>query len=167
MPGTRRMVTAAIVVVGAWAAVAVAQDTAEENLAGVFALSWFAGSWSTRGEETEAEETWMPPKAGLLLGIHRSVTPSGRVVFEYLRIEERPDGVFYMASPMGREATPFRLTELTEDRAVFENPEHDFPKRIIYRREGADTLHARVEGEHDGETGYLEWTFSRQSVSTE
>jgi len=31
--------------------------------------------------------------------------------------------------------------------AVFENPAHDFPKRVIYRKNGEGTLSARVEGD--------------------
>ena len=30
--------------------------------------------------------------------------------------------------------------------AVFENPQHDFPKRIIYRKGEADSLTASVDG---------------------
>jgi hypothetical protein len=40
--------------------------------------------------------------------------------------------------------------------AVFENPGHDFPQRIIYRREG-DSLIARIEGEVDGRRRSAQW----------
>jgi len=43
--------------------------------------------------------------------------------------------------------TDFKLTRLTEQEAVFENPAHDFPKRVIYRKSAVGTLTARVEGD--------------------
>jgi len=43
---------------------------------------------------------------------------------------------------------------------VFENPEHDFPQRILYRLDGG-MLHARIEGVVDGEPLSSEWTWSR------
>ncbi|MGH8854313.1 MAG: hypothetical protein ACREWI_08545 [Telluria sp.] len=33
---------------------------------------------------------------------------------------------------------------------MFENPAHDFPQRIIYRRVGDTGLHARIEGKGKG-----------------
>jgi hypothetical protein len=51
-----------------------------------------------------------------------------------------------MASPQGRApATPFRLVEIGPGRAVFANPEHDFPRRIEYLRDG-DGMTVRVSG---------------------
>jgi hypothetical protein len=39
---------------------------------------------------------------------------------------------------------------------VFENPEHDYPQRIIYQREG-NLLIARIEGEVSGEAKGQQW----------
>ena len=52
--------------------------------------------------------------------------------FEYLRIVERNDGLVYIAQPNGATPTEFVLTEIGETRAVFDNPRHDYPKRIVY-----------------------------------
>ena len=37
-----------------------------------------------------------------------------------------------MAQPGGRPPTEFVLTEVSGSRAVFENPRHDSPQRIVY-----------------------------------
>ena len=42
--------------------------------------------------------------------------------------------------------TDFKLTSLTATEAIFENPAHDFPKRIIYRKTGEDGLTASIDG---------------------
>lgn len=119
-------------------------------------LAFMAGSWGSGPAAMETEEHWTSPKAGLLLGMNRTVKGGKTVAFEFLRIEARPDGVFYLASPGGRPATPFRLKETSKDKAVFENPEHDFPQRILYWRDGAN-LCARVEGTQKGKPAGQEW----------
>ena len=43
-----------------------------------------------------------------------------------------------------------------EHEVVFENLEHDFPQRIIYRRQG-DLMVARIEGDGPGETKARQW----------
>jgi hypothetical protein len=123
-------------------------------------LSWLAGSWRGDTGRSRQEEHWTSPAGGLMLGLHRDLGPSGRASFEYLRIEQRADGLVYLASPGGREPTPFRLVEISSARAVFENPDHDFPKRIVYSREG-EVLTARAEG--DGGNG-MQWRWNRASL---
>jgi hypothetical protein len=52
-----------------------------------------------------------------------------------------------VASPKGRcPATDFKLTHLAGQEATFENPEHDFPKRIIYRKNFDGSLTAIIDG---------------------
>ena len=50
-----------------------------------------------------------------------------------------------MAQPNGDPPVPFRLTASGTDWARFENPGHDYPKRVEYRRTGQG-LHAEIGG---------------------
>ena len=67
--------------------------------------------------------------------------------FEFLCIVERDGGLVYTAMPNGRQpATDFVLTSLTDDTATFENPTHDFPKKIQYVRKADGSMEAVVSG---------------------
>ncbi|MFN9786054.1 MAG: DUF6265 family protein [Planctomycetia bacterium] len=112
-------------------------------------LAWLAGDWiGTRSSGSSIEERWSPPRGGALLAVSRTVNTSGRMVgFEYLRIVERDGGLVYIAQPGGRSATEFVLTELGPSRAVFDNPRHDYPKRIVYE--------LSAEGMLIATTGYM------------
>jgi Domain of unknown function (DUF6265) len=121
-------------------------------------LRWMSGHWSATIDGVEMEEQWSEPKGGMLLGMHRDVRANGKASFEFFRIAETKDGIVYFAQPGGRAATPFTLTESREGRAVFANPAHDFPQRIIYTlRDGR--LCARVEGEAQAAE---EWCWAKQ-----
>jgi len=61
-----------------------------------------------------------------------TVSRGSMAAFEFLRVVERDGGLVYVAQPGGAPATEFVLTELGTTRAVFENPRHDFPQRIVY-----------------------------------
>lgn len=112
-------------------------------------LAWLAGDWvGTRSSGSSIEERWSPPLGGAMLAVARTVNTSGKMVaFEYLRIVEREDGLVYVAQPAGKTATEFVLTELTSTRAVFDNPRHDYPKRIVYE--------LSADGVLSTATGYL------------
>ncbi|MGH7178102.1 MAG: DUF6265 family protein [Tepidisphaeraceae bacterium] len=122
-------------------------------------VAFIAGSWVSEKDGTTTEEHWTVPQAGTMLAVARTMKDGKTVFFEYLRIEASADGVAYIAQPRGRAPTSFKLNESTDTRAVFENPEHDFPRRIIYSREG-ENLRARIEGTRNGKPTGQEWLFT-------
>jgi hypothetical protein len=111
-------------------------------------LSWITGDWQNEpGGKTQIDEHWNKPSGGSMIGMSRTVIGDKTAEFEYLRIEQRVDGIFYVAHPQGRcPGTDFKLTRSSATEAVFENPQHDFPKRIIYRKTGVDGLTASIDG---------------------
>ncbi len=123
-------------------------------------LAWMVGTWVGEEGGVSMEEHWIPARGNVMLGLHRDVRPSSATFFEYLRIQSTDDGIFYVASPNGVPGTAFRLVEARGQRVVFANPEHDYPQRIIYWREG-DTLHARIEGKDRGRERSSQWAWQR------
>jgi hypothetical protein len=123
------------------------------------ALSWMTGYWVDDRDGARAEELWTHASGDLMLGLSRTTRDGGRVFFEFLRIERTSQGIVYLASPAGQPATPFALAECEGRRAVFANPEHDHPQRIIYWREDDDSLCARIESQRDGQIRASSWTW--------
>ena len=123
-------------------------------------LAWMAGDWQMSDGDAEVEEHWIAPKGGLMLGIGRTVKGGRAVEFEFMRIEQKGEGLVYLASPGGRPATPFPLVERGESSAVFESA-LEFPRRVSYRKNADGTLTARIEGTRDGRPAAREWTWRR------
>lgn len=124
-------------------------------------LDWMSGYWlACEGGETA--ETWVGAGRGVLMGT--SLSDGG---FEFLRIAPNETGaVTYYAMPGGRAPpTAFPLVSNAGRRAVFENPEHDFPQRVIYHRDG-ETMTARIEGAMNGQDQHMEWRFARAELDT-
>jgi hypothetical protein len=111
-------------------------------------LAWMAGDWQTDPTgRAVSEEHWTRPAGGSMFGVSRTLVGDRTGSFEFLRIEVRGGSIFYVASPKGRcPATDFKLTRVSGQEAVFENAEHDFPKRIIYRKNSGGGLSAIVDG---------------------
>ena len=120
-------------------------------------LSWMSGDWQTAaGGRRQIEEHWTAAAGGSMMGVSRTVAGDKTVEFEYLRIEQREDGIYYVAHPKARcPGTDFKLTRASATEAVFENPQHDFPKRIIYRKTD-DGLTASIDaGEGSKGTSFV------------
>ena len=127
-------------------------------------MSWMAGYWLDCSDGREVSETWSDPRVGLMAG-HAVTVSRGRVAFEMSHIGPTPRGFAYVAQPGGAAPTVFVLAESGPNRAVFANPENDFPTRIVYERDG-DALKARIEGEINGQAQSMEWTFTSAPLNT-
>jgi hypothetical protein len=129
-------------------------------------LDWLAGRWVSEREGGEwSEESWSPPRGRVMLGTNLSGRGNQATSFEFMRIaREGNDYVFY-GSPAGGTPIAFRRTYMFEApgkgfyQAMFENPDHDFPKVINYRRHG-DRLTAGIAADTDG-TRAITWEFRR------
>lgn len=111
--------------------------------------AWLAGCWLLEtGDDTSlrTEEHWMAPAGGLMLGMSRTLRHGEAVAWEFVRIVEDYYGTRFVASPSGQATVEFFLVSVENDTLVFENTEHDFPQRIVYRKGGAKRLVAWVEG---------------------
>ena len=115
-------------------------------------VEWILGEWTSTAGEVSIREYWHRVSDLTFEGesITRSLADDDIVNYETLRLVSMSDGVFYIAKVAHNEfPVPFRLTRCGEREAVFENPLHDAPERLVYRLlQGADAgaLEVRVEG---------------------
>ena len=117
-------------------------------------LAWMSGCWASVGGEAGSGEMWTAPAGGTLFGISRTVKDGRTVAHEFMQIRETAPGqIAFIALPSGQKEASFPLVRLTGQEAVFENLQHDFPQRVIYRRDG-DSLIGRIEG---GETKAIDF----------
>lgn len=124
-------------------------------------LAWLAGCWEMRTESATIEEQWMRLSGGTLLGMNRTVSAGRTEEFEFLRVEDRGGKLVYVALPSGRNESAFEAVEIGDSTILFENPKHDFPKRIRYRLLADGSLVARIEGETGGNLRAVDFPMKR------
>jgi hypothetical protein len=143
---------------GATLAMAAGGALANEQLA---ALGWMQGCWARNGAEAGTVEQWTAPAGGTMLGMSRTVKGGKTIEHEFIQIREVEPGVLgYIAMPSRQAMATFKLARQEGDTWTFENPAHDFPQRVIYRRDGADLV-ARIEGSIKGKTRAIDFPMKR------
>lgn len=120
-------------------------------------LAFMVGCWQgTLADGTVIREQYSPPRGGLMLGWSQITGGAETLFFEFSKVHESGSQILYTPFPQGRGSVSFTLVTIQREagavEAVFENPEHDFPQRIAYRRQADGSLQARVEGPRGGET---------------
>ena len=105
-------------------------------------LAWLEGCWRGTVNQREYREHWMPLRGDMLLGMSQTVMQNKTQDFEFLRLESRPDGIYYVALPSGKGETAFKfggqtvvtLGDRNDDAFPFTHPTLEFPQKLIYRR---------------------------------
>ncbi|MFN0108401.1 MAG: DUF6265 family protein [Blastocatellia bacterium] len=124
-------------------------------------LAWLAGCWQDERGGRFREENWTKPKGSSMLGVGRTVKDGKTTEFEFMRIHEDKGEIFFTAKPSGQAETTFKLISNADGKAIFENPQHDFPKRVIYGKQPDGSLLARIEGEMQGKLRGIDFPFKR------
>ena len=114
-------------------------QTTYPNLVGSLAIGK-AGNSAVSG----VEEHWTRPAGGSMLGMSRTVAGNRTAEFEFLRIEQREDGIYYVAQPSV--AVPLRISANKSQRVKLplKKPATRFSE-ANYLSEDEDSLTASID----------------------
>ncbi len=99
-------------------------------------LDWLAGCWVTA--DKSSQEVWVVDSDESLIGFGVALGAGKVVFYEVLSIKQNDDGLWtYTAHPSGQASASFIAVETSENSVVFANPNHDYPQKISYRRDGS------------------------------
>jgi hypothetical protein len=138
-----------------------AEEPATPAASSLARLAWLQGCWEARFPAVTIEENWMAPRGDSMVGVSRTVREA-RLIEHELVILREAGGVFtYEAHPAGQPAATFTAAEVGDSSIVFRNPEHDYPQEVGYRRVGADSLVAWIDGQSQGKPRKIEFPYAR------
>lgn len=113
-------------------------------------LHFLAGTWKV--ENKENYESWEVKDKGMLEGKSYKIRNGVSKIDEHLTIKMEGEKVIYAAKVLNQNnAQPieFVLNKAVKDKFSFENPSHDFPKKIQYTKRNDSTLFVAVLGDND------------------
>lgn len=130
-------------------------------------LGWMLGEWEKAMPNGSFIEKWQKETDTSYIGEGTFTTNNGDVMFsEKLRLEQHGDELWYIptvAEQNNGKPVLFKESKLVDNEVVFENPEHDFPQLIVYKRTSDSTLYARIEGMQGGQKAMEEFNFKKKS----
>ena len=122
-------------------------------------LAWMSGCWTLSSGTRTITEFWLPPAGGSMLGMSRTVSTGKTIAYEFIVLRAAAPGLEYVARPSGQTEAIFTSTKISSSEAVFENPAHDFPTRITYRRSRSG-LTATIDGVIDGKHRVVDFAYT-------
>ena len=112
------------------------------------------GTWKMTTKRGVLCEEWKKIDDNYMQGKGYMIKGTDTIINERVALTNTKEGVLYTSAvedQNNKEPIAFKMIRAENDVFVFENPAHDFPKRIVYRFVTSDSIHAFVD---DGsETG--------------
>lgn len=125
-------------------------------------LGKLQGTWMSDDGEGGLYETWKSGKGGVLHGVSYKINGSDSIIYERVELKKDSGRAWYIVTATdGTAPVRFGLIGSDDRGFIFENKQHDFPQRIIYRFVNDDSIAARIEGDQKGVTRYVDYYFSR------
>ncbi|WP_332734320.1 DUF6265 family protein [Flavihumibacter sp.] len=107
------------------------------------------GLWVRNTAKGHRYEEWKKTGAENLQGSAYSIKGGDTIVSERINLGKKQQQIVYVATVEDqneKKPVAFFLTRAEKNKYVFENPTHDYPKRIVYEFISKDSLHAWVDG---------------------
>ncbi len=137
---------------------------ARESIGDLKQFDWLAGVWKRQGSKGPIYESWTKVSPRTFEGVSYRVSGADTTYLEFLRLEQFGEEIYYTPKvPENPYPVAFKLTLADASEFVFENPNHDFPQRIVYLPKSDSEFHARVEGPQDGKIVSFELVFKREA----
>jgi hypothetical protein len=117
-------------------------------------MNWLIGQWENKTPEGYLTETWTKDNDSTFLGqSYFIVKEKDTVHFESIVLMQVNDDLIYQPIVKGQnedQPVDFKLTSDAEDSFTFENPKHDYPQKITYKKSNDKSLTATISGLQQG-----------------
>jgi hypothetical protein len=112
--------------------------------------NWVLQEWENKTPDGDFSEKWRRQNDSTFYAESFFIAKQDTLFAETIQLIQRDTSlVLIIAVPNQNEEKPvtFKLTSLTDKEFIFENPTHDFPKKIRYTLVNQDSLYAEISGD--------------------
>ncbi len=122
------------------------------------------GSWKTETSRGAIYEEWKKESATLMKGKSYKLKDADTLLLENISLRRNGKDVFYIPVTINQnnqKPVKFKMASSVNNKFVFENPAHDYPKRIVYEIVNADSVHAFIDDGNDASGKRMHFYYSR------
>ena len=123
-----------------------------------------AGTWKMEVSGKSFYENWQIKGTDEMHGKSYKVNANDTLILEDVQLLAKQNVIYYIPVVTGQnggQAVSFKLIGFANQQFIFENPEHDFPQRVIYHLIAKDSLHAWIEGKQNGKEKRSDFYYRR------
>ena len=128
-------------------------------------FNWLTGVWKMDLLNGAIVESWEQVDETLYKGKSIRVKGKDSILQETLEISKKDTTWYYTSTVVGQnnnQPVSFKIIYHRYSELICENPAHDFPQRIAYRRYSTMFMHASIEGNNKGKYSKRNFSFYQE-----
>ncbi|CAN1531175.1 hypothetical protein MCETHM1_01398 [Flavobacteriaceae bacterium] len=125
------------------------KNAADNEKDKIKSANWLLGKWETKTADGNLSESWKQLNDSTFQGESFFIKNKDTLHNESILLQQIGEDLIYSATIKGQnedKAVAFKMTSGTEKQLAFENPKHDYPKKITYSLINKDSLIASISG---------------------
>jgi hypothetical protein len=130
------------------------QNKSEKKFDKLEKMNWLIGNWKNEMAEGVLTETWNKENDSTFSGTtYFIINKKDTIHSEVIILTQINDELVYRPTVKGQnndEPVDFKLSSESENSFSFENPKHDYPQKIVYKKVNETSLVATISGMQQG-----------------
>lgn len=132
------------------------QNKSEKNFDELEKMSWLVGEWENKMPDGILTETWTKANDSTFTGKTLFIRDKDTLHSEEIVLTQKGETLLYIPTVKGQndnKPVEFKITESKiENEFAFENPKHDYPQKIVYKKVNETNLVATISGKQQGKS---------------
>ena len=128
-------------------------------------MNWLIGNWEQKLPDGTLKENWTKENDSTFSGKSYFINTKDTVHFESIKLTQTVEELNYIATVLGQnndEPVAFKLTSDADNSFTFENPAHDYPKKITYKKVNETNLIATISGKQQANESQESYTMNKK-----
>ena len=142
------------------------QNKSEKKFEKLEKMNWLLGNWKNEMPEGVLTETWTKENDSTFSGTtYFIINKKDTVHSEAIILKQLNDELIYRPTVKGQnndEPVDFKLSSESENSFSFENPKHDYPQKIVYKKVNETYLVATISGMQQGKQSSDSYPMKKQ-----
>lgn len=142
------------------------QNKSEKKFDKLEKMNWLLGNWENEMPEGVLTETWTKDNDSTFSGTtYFIMNKKDTVHSETIILKQVNDELVYRPTVKGQnndEPVDFKLSSESENSFSFENPKHDYPQKIVYKKVNETNLVATISGMQQGKQSSESYPMKKQ-----
>jgi len=141
------------------------QKKTEKKFGKLEKMHWLVGSWEQKLPDGILTETWSKENDSTFKGESYFINLKDTVHFEKIKLHQNVEKLIYSATVVGQnnnKPIDFLMTSAIENTFTFENPAHDYPQKIIYKKVSESSFVATISGKQQGKDSKESYSMTKK-----
>jgi hypothetical protein len=129
------------------------QNKSEHKFEKLKKMDWLVGNWEQKLPDGIISETWKKENDSTFSGQSFFIKEKDTIHLESIVLTQKQDDLLYIPTVSGQnnnEPVTFTMMSDAENAFTFENPAHDYPQKITYKKINDTNLLASISGKQQG-----------------